>query len=437
MHANLDDYFFLQAGVRLMDKYAISASQDARGRGCMRILVVGNNVAGTNFAKALRDADQEADIRIFTEETRPYYPRPKLIDFVAGEIDESAMQFYPTEWYDKNLITLVLDSKVDKIDRGAKKVQVNDEWIDYDKLVLANGSSAFVPPLKGLPKKRVFSLRTLDDAILIREAAANAKSVVMIGGGLLGLEGARALATGFPGLKITVLEYAEHLLMRQLDHEGAQILQKWIEKLGTTVMTKAETEEILGDDEVAGVKLKDGRAIECDMVVVSAGARPNLGLAKDAGLNVNRGIVVDPSLKTSDPDIYAIGDVAEFDGIVWGMIPPALEEARIAAKKVGGLDTPDYAGTVPSNTLKVMGLDLTSIGKVRSEHETPDAGFEEIRAKTEDGGIYKKFVIRDGKMIGAIILGTKQGVPKISKLIKDGAPIGELRDKLSDPGFAP
>ncbi len=401
----------------------------------MRILVIGNNVAGTNFAKALRDADQEADIRIFTDETRPYYPRPKLIDFVAGEIAENAMQFHPTEWYDKNRIILILNSKVQRIDRGARRIQVNEEWIDYDKLVLANGSSAFVPPLKGLPKERVFTLRTLDDAIRIREAATTSKNVVMIGGGLLGLEVARALATGFPGLKITVLEYAEHLLMRQLDHEGAQILQKWIEKLGTTVLTKAETEEILGEEAVTGVRLKDGRIIDCDMIVVSAGARPNLGLAKDAGLKMNRGIVVDPSLRTSDPDIYAIGDVAEFDGKVWGIIPPALEEARIAARKMGGLDTPDYAGTIPSNTLKVMGLDLTSIGKVRSEHETPDSGFEEIRAQTEDGSIYKKYVIQDGKMIGAIVLGTKQGVPKISKLIKDESPVGELKDSLSDPGF--
>ncbi len=403
----------------------------------MRILVVGNNVAGTNFAKTLRDADQEADIRIFTEESRSYYPRPKLIDFVAGEVNEDAMQFYPLEWYDKNRITLILDSKVDKIDRGAKKILVNDEWIDYDKLVLANGSSAFVPPFKGLPKKRVFSLRTLDDAIMIREAAATSKNAVMIGGGLLGLEGARALATGFPGLKITVLEYAEHLLMRQLDHEGAQILQRWIEKLGTTVLTKAETEEILGEETVTGVRLKDGRIIDCDMVVVSAGARPNLELAKDAGLDINRGIVVDSSLRTSDPDIYAIGDVAEFDGKVWGIIPPALEEARIAARKISGQNAPDYTGTVPSNTLKVMGLDLTSIGKVRSEHETPESGFEEIRAQTEDGSIYKKYVIQDGKIIGAIILGTKQGVPKISKMIKEGTSVIDMKDRLKGPEFSP
>ncbi|HUU07114.1 MAG TPA: FAD-dependent oxidoreductase [Thermoplasmata archaeon] len=399
----------------------------------MRVLIVGNNVAGTSFAKAVRDVDQQVDVLMFTDESRPYYARPKLIDYVAGEIDGDGMMFYPAEWYEKNGIALVLDSKVEEIDRKSKKILVNDEWIGYDKLVLANGSGAFVPPFKGLPKEGVFSLRTLDDADAIRDYAADAKNVVVIGGGLLGLEAARAVAKGFPGVNITVLEYAEHLLMRQLDHDGAAIIQSWIEGLGTKVLTNAETEEITGDSSVTGVRLKDGRTVDCDMVIVSAGARPNLALAKGAGLDVNRGVIVDPSLKTSDPDIHAIGDVAEFNGRVWGMIPPALDQARIAAKKVIGIEGPDYAGTIPSNTLKVMGIDLTSIGTVRSEHETPDAGFEEIRAVSPDGRIYKKFVLKNDVMIGAIFLGTKKGVSKVAKMIKDGQPVGAVKEKLADP----
>ena len=399
----------------------------------MRVLIVGNNVAGTSFAKAVRDVDQQVDVLMFTDESRPYYARPKLIDYVAGEIDGDGMMFYPAEWYEKNGIALVLDSKVEEIDRKSKKILVNDEWIGYDKLVLANGSGAFVPPFKGLPKEGVFSLRTLDDADAIRDYAADAKNVVVIGGGLLGLEAARAVAKGFPGVNITVLEYAEHLLMRQLDHDGAAIIQSWIEGLGTKVLTNAETEEITGDSSVTGVRLKDGRTVDCDMVIVSAGARPNLALAKGAGLDVNRGVIVDPSLKTSDPDIHAIGDVAEFNGRVWGMIPPALDQARIAAKKVIGIEGPDYEGTIPSNTLKVMGIDLTSIGTVRSEHETPDAGFEEIRAVSPDGRIYKKFVLKNDVMIGAIFLGTKKGVSKVAKMIKDGQPVGAVKEKLADP----
>ena len=401
----------------------------------MKVAVVGNNVAGTTFSKALRDADNEVEIEIFTDETVPYYARPKLIDFVSGAIGEADVLFYPMEWYEKNRLSLRLGSRVEKIDVQGKRIQVGKEWTAYDKLVLANGSRAFLPPFKGLPKDNVFTLRTLEDAKRIRDAAVNANRVVVIGGGLLGLETARALSAGFPGLEVTILEYAEHLLMRQLDHEGAKILQDWISQTGTKVLTKAETEELLGEGNATAVKLKDGRVIECDMVVVSAGARADLSLAKDAGLEVNRGVKIDGSLRTSGDDVYAIGDVAEYEGRVWGMIPPALDQARVAAKKVLGIDGPDYQGTVPSNTLKVMGIDLTSIGTVRSEHEPPEAGFEEIRAVTPDGKIYKKFVLKDGVMVGAILLGTKKETAKVSRMIKEGRPVGDLRDRLDDPSF--
>ncbi len=402
----------------------------------MRVVIVGNNVAGTTLAKLIRDADREVEIDIFTEEPVPYYARPKLIGFVAGAVEESGIQFHPTEWYEKNALKLHLSSRVDKVDAAGKKVLVGDEWHTYDKLVMANGSKAFLPPFKGLPKDNAFTLRTLEDAKMIREAAASAKRVVVIGGGLLGLETARALASGFPGIDITILEYAEHLLMRQLDHEGAKILQDWIKEVGTKVVTKAETEELLGGGGIAtAVRLKGGRTVECDMVIVSAGARSNLQLAKEAGLDVKRGVIVDGSLRTSEKNIYAVGDVAEFEGKVWGMIPPALDQARIAAKKVLGLDGPDYTGTIPSNTLKVMGIDLTSIGTVRSEHETMEPGFEEIRAVAPDGKVYKKFVLKDDRMIGAILLGTKKETGKVARMIKEGAPVENIRDKLSDPGF--
>jgi nitrite reductase (NADH) large subunit len=405
------------------------------GSGNTKVLVVGNNVAGTNVAKALRDADAGVEISVYSDETTPYYPRPKLIDLISGTVKEGEMPFFPRDWYEKNRIQLHLGTKVEMVDPKAKAVTVKGERVPYDRLVLANGASSFLPPLKGLPKENVFTLRTIDDARRIMGTAAKAKDVAIIGGGLLGLETARALASGFKGLSITVLEYAEHLLMRQLDHEGAEILQRWVERSGTKVVTKAETDEVLGGAAVSGLRLKDGRTVDADLVVVSAGARPNLGLARDAGLKVNRGVVVDGSLRTSDPDIFALGDVAEFDGKTWGIIPPALDQARVAAKKILGQDSPDYTGTVPSNTLKVMGIDLTSIGTVRSEHEAAEKEFQEVRAVAPDGSVYRKFVIRDGRMIGAILLGTKKDVNKVSRIIKEGAPVGALVGRLSDPGF--
>jgi len=402
----------------------------------MKIIVVGNNVAGTNVAKAVRDADQDAVVDVFTDENMAYYARPKLIDFLAGEAKEEELLFYPMDWYEKNRITLTLGAKVEKVDPAKKTVTVAGREHPYDKLVLANGSSSYVPPLKGLPKENIFTLRNVEDARMIRKAASGSKHAIIIGGGLLGLEAARALATGFPHMKVTVLEYAEHLLMRQLDHEGAAMLQKWVEALGTKVLTQAQTEEVLGDSIVSGVRLKDGRVIEGDLVLISAGARGNLGLAKDAGLAVNRGVVVDSSLRTSDPDIFAVGDVAEFDGKTWGIIPPALEQAKIAGKVIAGQDAPPYKGTVPSNTLKVMGFDLMSIGTVRSEHEPPETGFEEIRSVSQDGKVYRKFVFKGDEMIGAIIMGTKKDVPKVTRIIKEKKPAGELKPRLSDPEFA-
>lgn len=401
----------------------------------MRILIVGNNVAGTTLAKALRDADAGAEIEMFTDEPTPYYPRPRLVDYLEGKVQEKDMPFYPADWYDKNRLKLNLSSRVEKVDREGKRILVKGTWVPYDALVLATGSSSFVPPFKGMPKKNVFTLRTMEDARNIREVAARSKHSIVIGGGLLGLESARGICSSNPHLSVTILEYSEHLLMRQLDHEGAMILQSWIEGTGAKIVTKAETEEVLGSDSVTGVKLKDGRVFEGDMVIISAGTRSNIALAKDAGLKTNKGIVVDSSLRTSDPSIYALGDVSEFNGQVWAMIPPALDQARVAAKKILGQPGPDYRGTVPSNTLKVSGFDLTSVGTVRSAHEPPEPGFEEIRAVTADGKVYKKFVLKDRKMIGAILLGTKKEALKVTKIIRDGEPVDAFKAKLSDPSF--
>jgi nitrite reductase (NADH) large subunit len=401
----------------------------------LKVVIIGNNVAGTTLAKAVRDADANADIEMFTDESMQYYPRPRLIDFLSGAVQEKDMPFYPMDWYAKNRLKLNLEAKVEKVDPAAKKILVKDAWIGYDKLVLATGSSSFVPPLAGLPKKNVFTLRTIDDARNIRRASAGCRQVIVIGGGLLGLESARAVCTGFPHLNVTILEYAEHILMRQLDHEGATLLQKWIEKTGAKIATKAETVEVLGGDAVSGVRLKDGRTIEGDLVIISAGTRSSIALAKDAGLKVNKGIIVDSWLATSDPNIFALGDASEFNGQVWAMIPPALDQAKVMAKKMLGQEGPEYKGTIPSNTLKVVGVDLTSIGVVRSQHEPPEPGFEEIRAMSPDGKVYKKFVVKDGRMIGAILLGTKKEAVKVTKLIKEGQPVSELKPKLSDPSF--
>lgn len=423
--------------IRLMTGQIIGIAGRLRLRigDIVRTIIIGNNVAGTTLAKALRDADANVQVDIYTDENVQYYPRPRLIEFITGTVQEKDLPFYPMEWFQKNNILLHLGSKAEKIDPQGNRVMINGSWEAFDKLALATGSSPFIPPLKGLPKKNVFTLRTLEDAKKIREAAAQCKDAIVIGGGLLGLESARAVCTGYPHLTVTILEYAEHLLMRQLDHEGADILRNWIESTGAKIITKAEAEEVLGGDRVEGLRLKDGRVINGDMIIVSAGTRSSLFLARDAGLKVNKGVIVDASMRTSDPNIFALGDVSEFNGQVWAMIPPALDQAKVAARKMLGQPGPEYAGTIPSNTLKVVGLDMTSIGIVRSAHEPPEPGFEEIRARSPDGKIYKKFVVKDGKMIGAILLGTKKEAVKVAKIIKEGQSVESIKPRLSDPSF--
>ncbi len=413
-----------------------SRKHHSPGVSCMRVIVIGNNVAGTTVARAIRDSDPGVELDIFTDEAIPYYPRPKLIDLLEGKAAESELAFYPLEWYADHKIGLHLDHRAEKIDREGRKIFVRGRWERYDRLVLATGSHAFVPPLPGLPKDNVFTLRTLADAKRIRQSAARSARAVVIGGGLLGLETSMAVCTAFPELGITILENGEHLLGRQLDHEGGDILQSWIESTGAKVLVRAETKEIIGSGcEAEGVLLKDGRRIDADMVIISAGTRPNTELAAAAGLKVGRGVAVDASLRTSDEDIFALGDVAEFEGQLWAMIPPALDEAKVAAKKILGQAGPDYAGTVPSNTLKVAGFDLTSIGMARHLHGPSGPGVEEIKAITPDRKVYKKFVLRDGRMIGAILLGTRKEAVKVSRLIKDGTPVGSIRDRLSDPSY--
>lgn len=421
--------------IKLMTDHPLSAHA-RRACSMAKVIIIGNNVAGTTAAKGIRDADPEVEIDIYTDEGIPYYPRPRLIEYIIGTVQEKDMPMYGPQWYEQNRIRLHLLHKAEKLNRQTKQIMISAKWQPYDKLVLATGSRAFVPPLVGLPKENVFALRNFEDAKRIKEQAARSTHAVIIGGGLLGLETARAVCTAYPALYVTILESGEHLLMRQLDHEGADLLQSWIEATGSRVLVRAESEELLGDKAVEGVALKDGREIKCDMVVLSAGTRANVNLAKDAGLKVNKGIVVDSSLRTSDPNIFAIGDACEYNGRVWAMINPAIDEAKVAARKILDLPSPDYQGSVPSNTLKVVGFDLTSIGQIGSVHETPIQGHEEIRAMTPDRKVYRKFVLQDGKLVGAILLGTKKDIAKVTKLIKDGAPVEEFKDRLSDPYFS-
>lgn len=400
----------------------------------MRYVIIGNGVAGVNAARAIAGGDHpKAEVIIYSRERYHYYPRPRLPFFLAGEMSLAELILYPPEWYERRGIEVYLEKEVAEIRPADKELLLADGTnVPYDRLLLANGSSPSVPPFKGAGKRGVFTMRTVDDALAIQDFARHAERAIVIGGGLLGLEAARALSVLGP--KITIVEFFERLLPRQLDVDGAGLLQRLIEGMGMEVITGAATEEILGAEEATGIRLKDGREISADMVLISAGIRCNTELARAAGLEVTRGVVVDNTMHTSAPDIWAAGDVAECAGRVWGIVIAATEQARVAAANMtaGEGSAPAlYEDIVPSNTLKVVGIDLTSIGTVNPE----GPGYEEVRAMDEAAGRYEKLVLKDGRIVGAILLGNKERVRPVSDLITRKVDVSAHAGHLLDDAF--
>ncbi|MGD9345492.1 MAG: FAD-dependent oxidoreductase [Candidatus Aminicenantes bacterium] len=395
----------------------------------MRVIVIGNGISGIIFAKTLRELDQNVAIDVYTKEKYHYYPRPNLIEFLAERIPFERLFAFPEDWYTNQNIRIHLSRPVRKILPGDHEVEL-DEGIRerYDKLVVATGSFSFVPPFQGTDKTGIFTLWNLDDAYRILKYLNDHPNVAVIGGGLLGLEMARALKTR--GAQVSVVEFFDRLLPRQLDKQGASILRRYIERMGIKVRVGTATEEFLGDDKIRGLRFKGGDEWKADMVLVAAGARPNISLVEEAGLETDRGLVVNEFLQTNDPSIYGLGDVVQHKGKIYGIIPACFEQARLAAHNVFGEEN-KYQGTVPSNTLKVMGVHLSSIGLVNPEGE----GYEEHRYELEEEGIYKKIVLKDGIIVGAIWLGTKGGVNDITRLITKKANVSQWGKSLLDEKF--
>jgi nitrite reductase (NADH) large subunit len=377
----------------------------------MKIVIVGNGLAGTLAAKTVRELDQEAGIEIFGEEKYAYYPRPNLIEFLAGRMPYEKLFAFPENWNVRQRIDVHLGAKVAKIRPDERTVETGTGGtFPYDALLMASGARAAVPPVTGSGLKGVFVLRTLDDALAILDHLRTHAHVAVLGGGLLGLEIARAIRSR--GAEVSVVEFFDRLLPRQLDPAAAAILKHQIEKTGISVRLGAVSREILGAAEVRGIRFESGDEVKADLVVIAAGVKPELALAKDAGLTVERGIVVDDRLRTSRPEIFAAGDVAEHQGRVYGIIPASFEQARAAACNMLGMDMP-YAGTVPSNTLRVAGLYVTSAGEVNPEAR----GHEVLVRSVPEDGLYKKIVLKEGRLVGAIWMGTKKGASEVGRLV--------------------
>ena len=393
-------------------------------RSVERVVVLGNGIAGVTAADHVRRRHPLAEIDLVADEPHHLYNRMGIARLIYGRSAMQGLYLNPDAWYEEHAVTPWLNTRARSIDRIRQTVELGTgESLRYDRLILATGSRSFVPAIDGFGGPGSFVLRTAEDALGLRAFTQRngAATAVVAGGGLLGLEAAYALHK--LGLRVTVLERGDRLLRRQLDARASALLHAYLEGLGLAILCDAETAAVEGDGRVRMAHLADGRGVEADVFLAAAGITPNAELARAAGLAVNRGVLVDERMRTQDHAILAAGDVAEHAGRVHGLWPVAVAQAEVAADNaVGGRK--EYRGSVPFTMLKVVGVELTSVG--RFEEQAAD----EVIVLEEPGGRYRKLVIEDGRIAGAILLGHSAEVAAVRTAIDRGFPVGGVMDAL-------
>lgn len=393
----------------------------------MRFVIVGGGLAGITAARTLRSLDAEAEITIVEAEPASYYLRPGLIEVLAGRKTLAEITPFPRAWFQHRRIGYRSGTAAVAMEPDRHRVVLaSGEVLLYDRLLLACGAEAVLPGLPGGDVSGLFTLRTAADVERIRTRAQASSAAVAIGGGWLGIEVARALHD--LGLQVTVLERGPWLLHRQLDAGAAGVLGRILAAQGIGVRVGVVCKAIVGTAEVEGVHLTTGEDLPADLVVISAGIRPRVALAADAGLATNRGVIVDDYLATSAPDILAAGDGAEWQGRVYGIIPAAREQGGVAARNMIEPGSVRYAGTTPANKLKVAGVDLVCLGETQ-----PQGGPRpELRAVDPDADRYVKVALgAEGEVVGAILLGATDIAPQVEELLQAGVPAEEdLRQLL-------
>jgi nitrite reductase (NADH) large subunit len=390
-----------------------------------KLVVIGNGMApGRMLEHLLEIAPDAYQITIFNAEPRVNYDRIMLSPVLSGEKTFQDIIIHGDGWYIKNNITLYKGHKIIAIDRAAKTV-TSDQGVTepYDKLVIATGSNPFIIPVPGANLPGVLSYRDLDDVQAMMLAAQARSKAIVIGGGLLGLEAAAGLKE--QGMDVTVIHVMPTLMERQLDASAGYLLQKTLEDRGIKVMTKANTKQIVGDKHVEGIELADGTIIPATLVVMAVGIRPNSLMAKDAGIEVNRGIVVTDYMQTSDPDIYALGECAEVGGQVYGLVAPLYDMARVlAARLIGDIEAVFKPVDTPTK-LKVTGINLFSLGDFAEGDDR-----QEIVLRDAAAGVYKRVVLKDNKIIGTVLYGETADGAWFNDLKKKQTDISQMRDTL-------
>jgi nitrite reductase (NADH) large subunit len=394
----------------------------------MKLVLVGNGMAGVRtLEELLKIAPDLYDITVFGAEPHPNYNRILLSPVLAGEQTLDEIVLNPLSWYDEHRITLHRGKKVIGVDRRRRIVRADDGTeAEYDRLLIATGSNPFVLPVPGKELDGVIAYRDIADTQAMIEAAKKYKHAVVIGGGLLGLEAANGLM--LRGMQVSVVHIAPWLMERQLDDAAGRLLQKSLEERGLKFEIGAQTQALIGDKSgrVMAVQFKDGREIPADLVVMAAGIRPNTELAEQIGLHCNRGVVVTDTMQTiTDPRIYAVGECASHRGVAYGLVAPLFEQGKVCATHLAQFGIGRYTGSQVSTKLKVTGIDLFSAGDFMGGD-----GTEEIVLSDAIGGVYKKLVIKDDKLVGACLYGDTVDGSWYFKLLREGRPIADLRDRL-------
>jgi nitrite reductase (NADH) large subunit len=403
-----------------------------------QLVVIGNGMAGARFVEDLlaRGGGEQYEIVMFGDEPYGNYNRILLSGVLSGTHDPKEIFLNPLSWYSENGIRLHSDARVTAIDRARCQVLAGDAIsVPYNRLVIATGSRPFVPPMDGLKlnsgqfKEGIFLFRTLQDCDGIIKFAGRSRRAAVIGGGLLGLEAARGLLN--LGVETHVVHLMSHLMEVQLDGPAGAVLKNTLEHLGVQVHLEKATTAILGGNEVSGLQFKDGTTLDCDMVVISAGIRANSELAREAGLKVERGIVVDEGLNCpDDPKIFAVGECAQHRGQVYGLVAPLWEQTAVLADRLSGRHSQAaYCGSKVSTKLKVMGVELAVMG----DKHPRESGDEEVSYVEQSRGIYKKLIIRNGQLAGAILLGDSMRAASLHQYFDQGSELPENRAELLFP----
>jgi nitrite reductase (NADH) large subunit len=406
--------------------------QAAVAPGKKKLIVVGNGMAGARTVEEIlaRGGGAQFDITMLGQEPHGNYNRILLSSVLNGSQDPAEIFLNDLGWYKNNGIALHIGTRVDLIARPHKVVHCDDgNWYPYDLLIIATGSRPSLPPIAGLKKpngelrRGVFVFRTIEDGQQIAEYAAHSRRAAVIGGGLLGLEAARGLLNH--GVEVNVIHQSNHLMNQQLDPQAGAMLKNTIEKMGIRIHLKKLTKGVRGDDDVTGIVFDDGQTLDCDMIVIATGITPNAEIGSRCGLNTEHAIVVDDQLRTSDPDIFAVGECAQHRGRVYGLVAPLWDQAKVLADYLTGVNpAAAYEGSKLATKLKVMGVELASMGLVAGDEHEDVVVFMEPRR-----GVYKKLIIRDGVLAGGILMGEISKAAYLIQVFDRGTRLPE--DRLS------